>query len=177
MKLDKRKTHATWTKKNAKLWINTFPVSGNGVYAVLTCKVLVLCCLTETICVWTDLLILESAFLCKCYFCHVLIGQNWCQARHLAGTTAGWLHQKQVQNYRSTNTSWSFKTKLCICNISLPATLRNKTGGVLEQGYSSIPKMAEGHDSSATYATACTQKSPVHHKHSILCIWCHNRNL
>lgn len=31
MKLDKRKIHATWSKKiYAKLWINTFPVSGNG---------------------------------------------------------------------------------------------------------------------------------------------------
>lgn len=65
-------------KKNAKLRISTFAVSGNGVCAVLTfMKVLVLCCLTETVWVWTELLILGSAFFCRCYFCLVLIRQNW----------------------------------------------------------------------------------------------------
>lgn len=94
MKLDKRKTHATWTKIKCQA-MNYFPssyLSSNGDYAVLTGKVLDLCCFTETICVWRDLLILEGAFLCKCYFCHVLINENLYQAWHLAGTAAGRLH-------------------------------------------------------------------------------------
>lgn len=43
------------------------------VYADLTImEVSVLCCLTETAQVWTGLLILDSAFICSCYFGLVL---------------------------------------------------------------------------------------------------------
>lgn len=115
MKLDKRKIHATWTKKKKKkpsyeliLFLCLVMVSAD----LKIMEVSVLCCLTGTTQAWTELLILGSAFFYRCHFGLVLIGQNWCQLGHLTGTTAGWLHQKQVQSYRSTKRSQYFKVEI-----------------------------------------------------------------
>lgn len=74
MKLDKRKIHATWSKKkNKPSYELILFLCLVMVYADLTItEVSALCCLTETAQVWKELPILESAFFCSCYFDLVL---------------------------------------------------------------------------------------------------------
>lgn len=154
MKLDKRKIHATWTKKKKPSYELILFLCLVMVYADLKImEVSVLCRLTQTTQVQTELLILGSAFFYRCYFGLVSTGKNWCQLWHLTGITAGWLHQKQVQSYRSTKRSQSFKVEIY---LSRPKS-RIKQWESQKQSYTSIPTTAEGYDSITSFAIVYRQ--------------------
>lgn len=58
-------------KKKSQAMTNTFPVSGNGLADLTIMEVSVLCCLTETTLVWTELPILAI-----CLFLQILFGSR-----------------------------------------------------------------------------------------------------